>query len=70
MIIGFFFGCASAYLFKKIDLRHSMFEIATYLLLAYIPSLFSAVSHSSPAPCSDTRLQPLVEPVLLYSLLL
>lgn len=43
MIIGFLFGCGSAYLFKKIDLRHSMFEIATYLLLAYIPSLFSAV---------------------------
>lgn len=44
MFIGFLFGCASALLFKHIDLRHSIYEMGVYLLLAYIPSLFSAVS--------------------------
>ena len=43
MVIGFLFGCASALLFKHIDIRHSVYEMGVYLLLAYIPSLFSAV---------------------------
>ena len=43
MVIGFLFGCASALLFKHVDIRHSIYEMGVYLLLAYIPSLFSAV---------------------------
>jgi sodium/hydrogen exchanger 8 len=40
MAVGFLFGCLSALLFKHIDLRHSIYEMGVYLLLAYIPSLF------------------------------
>lgn len=43
IVIGFLFGCASALLFKHVDIRHSIYEMGVYLLLAYIPSLFSAV---------------------------
>jgi len=41
MGIGFLFGCAAALLYKHIDLRHSVYEMAIYLLLAYIPYVFS-----------------------------
>jgi hypothetical protein len=43
MAIGFLFGCAAALLYKYIDLRHSVYEMGTYLLLAYIPYVFSEV---------------------------
>ena len=46
MAIGFLFGCAAALLYKHIDLRHSVYEMGIYLLLAYIPYVFSEVSPS------------------------
>jgi len=49
MVIGFLFGCLSALLFKHVDLRHSVYEMGVYLLLAYIPSLFSAVCLVEPS---------------------
>lgn len=43
MAIGFLFGCISALVFKHVDLRHTIYEMGVYFLLAYIPSLFSDV---------------------------
>lgn len=46
MAIGFLFGCAAALLYKHIDLRHSVYEMGIYLMLAYIPYVFSEVGGS------------------------
>jgi sodium/hydrogen exchanger 8 len=43
MAVGFLFGCISALVFKHVDLRHTIYEMGVYFLLAYIPSLFSDV---------------------------
>ncbi|EKU22377.1 monovalent cation:proton antiporter1 family [Nannochloropsis gaditana CCMP526] len=51
MAVGFLFGCLSALLFKHIDLRHSIYEMGVYLLLAYIPSLFGTAIELSGIVC-------------------
>jgi sodium/hydrogen exchanger 8 len=46
--LGYSFGLGTAFLFKKIDMRHHrLVEISLYLVLMYVPFLISEILHLS-----------------------
>lgn len=48
LCLGYAFGLGTAYLFKKIDIRHHrLVEISLYLVLMYVPFLLAEILHVS-----------------------